>query len=196
MWSKIDEVDVAQDVSLGTAQRIALVGCIGAGKSTLARTLGELLGLEVFHLDRMWWQGGGYRIVGKRTVEAHAMDPESFLRLQEGLVVQYQWIIDGGRADLNVRLERADTVIFLDLPRRTCMWRIVKRTGTPRSDYPPDVEESWRWMVVLLRWVWSYPKQKRPSMVAAVEKFAAHANVIWCHSASDVHQLEASISSR
>lgn len=186
-------MDVVQDSNLGSAQRIALVGCIGAGKSTLARRLGELLCLEVFHLDRMWWQGGGYRIVGKKTSEAHAMDTEAFLRLQEGLASQDRWIIDGGRANLGVRLARADTVIFLDLPRRTCMWRVAKRTGSPRSDYPPDVQESWRWMVLLLRWVWSYPKQKRPGMVAAVDEYAGHANVIWCRSASDVNQLVESI---
>jgi adenylate kinase family enzyme len=187
-------VDAAQDSSLRSAQRIALVGCIGAGKSTLARTLGESLRLEVFHLDRLWWQGGGYQIVGQKTADAHAMDPEAFLRLQEGLVSQDQWIIDGGRADLSVRLARADTVIFLDLPRWTCMWRVVKRTGSPRSDYPPDVQESWRWMMVLLRWVWTYPKQKRPGMIAAVEERAGYANLIWCRSTSEIRQLVQSIS--
>ena len=113
---------------------------------------------------------------------------------QEGLVSQDRWIIDGGRADLSVRLARADTVIFLDLPRPTCPWRVVRRTGSPRCDYPPDVQESWRWMVVLLRWIWSYPKKKRPGMVAAIEEFGENANVLWCRSVSDVRQLVESIS--
>jgi adenylate kinase family enzyme len=183
-----------RDFGLVSAQRIAIVGCVGAGKSTLARTLGELLHLGVFHLDRMWWQDGRYRIVGKKTADAHAMDPQAFRRLQEGLASQEQWIIDGGRADLSVRLARADTVIFLDLPRRTCMWRVVRRTGSARSDYPPDVQESWRWLVVLLRWVWSYPKGKRPGVVATIEEFGGNANVLWCRSASDVRRLVESIS--
>jgi adenylate kinase family enzyme len=170
------------------------MGCVGAGKSTLARNLGGLLHLEVFHLDRMWWRGGGYRIVGKKSADAHAMDPEAFLRLQQGLVSKDRWVIDGGRADLRVRLARADTIIFLDLPRRTCMWRVAKRTGSPRFDYPPDVQESWRWMVVLLRWIWSYPKQKRPGMITAIEEYAGHANVIWCRSASDVRHLVENLS--
>jgi adenylate kinase family enzyme len=182
-------VNFDQGAKLGSARRIALLGCIGAGKSTLARTLGELLHLEVIHLDRLWWQGSGYRIVGRKTADAHGMDPQAFRQLQEELAAKDRWIIDGGRADLGVRLARADSVIFLDLPRPTCMWRIVRRTGSPRSDYPPDVQESWRWMVVLLRWVWSYPKQKRPAMIASVEECAGNANVIWCRSASDVRQL-------
>jgi cytidylate kinase len=76
-------VDTHQDPGLASARRIAMVGCIGAGKSTLARTIGELLHLEVFDLDRMWWQGSGYRIVGKTTADAHAMDPQAFRRVQE-----------------------------------------------------------------------------------------------------------------
>jgi adenylate kinase family enzyme len=109
-------------------------------------------------------------------------------------VSQDRWIIDGGRADLNLRLARADTVIFLDLPRRACIWRVVRRTGSPRSDYPPDVQESRSWMVQLLRWVWSYPKKKRPGIVAAIDEFGGDANVLWCRSASDVRQLVESIS--
>jgi adenylate kinase family enzyme len=176
-------------MALGTAKRIAILGSIGAGKSTLARILGERLGLEVFHLDRMWWQGGGYRIVGAETVAAHTMDDESFRQLQVELADRDRWIIDGGRADLSVRLSKADTVIFLDLPRRTCMWRIMKRTGRPRADYPPDVRESWRWMWLLLRWVWSYPKDKRPGMVSNIEKYAANARLVHCRSKADVVRL-------
>jgi len=38
--------------------RIAVIGSPGAGKSTLARKLGQALGLEVHHLDRLYWQPG------------------------------------------------------------------------------------------------------------------------------------------
>lgn len=43
-------------------QRVAVVGCIGSGKSTVARALGTTLGIPVFHLDSFWWQPGRYRI--------------------------------------------------------------------------------------------------------------------------------------
>ena len=38
-------------------ERILMIGCGGAGKSTLARALGEKLGLPVVHLDKLWWTG-------------------------------------------------------------------------------------------------------------------------------------------
>jgi hypothetical protein len=39
-------------------------------------------------------------------------------------------------------------------------------------------------MLVLLRWIWNYPKRKRPSMIADIDEHARHANVIRCRSAS------------
>lgn len=96
---------------ISIVKRIAIVGCIGAGKSTLARQLGHRLGIEVIHLDRLWWQPGPYRIKGKRTVAARTLAPGEFRKLQERLAAQDSWIIDGGAADLSVRLSRADTVV-------------------------------------------------------------------------------------
>jgi len=183
------EVKNGEAMAFGSAKRIAVVGCVGAGKSTVARTLGEMLDLEVFHLDRLWWQGGGYRIIGPDTAASHAMDDKAFRELQEELISRDSWIIDGGRADLDLRLARAGVVVFLDLPRRTCTWRIIKRTGRPRADYPPDVKESWRWMWVLIRWVWTYPRDKRTGMLLSIEEYAAHAKLIHCRSKSDVQHL-------
>jgi len=39
-------------------KRIIIIGSGGAGKSTLARALGERLGLPVVHLDAQFWQAG------------------------------------------------------------------------------------------------------------------------------------------
>src|SRR6478672_10266145 len=52
----------------GAVERIAVIGGIGAGKSTLARELGARLELPVVHLDRLWWTDGAYRITGAETV--------------------------------------------------------------------------------------------------------------------------------
>ena len=34
--------------------KVLIVGCGGAGKSTLARAMGERFGLPIVHLDRLW----------------------------------------------------------------------------------------------------------------------------------------------
>ena len=159
-------------------ERVAIVGCIGAGKSTLARELGSRLGLPVVHLDRMWWHEGQY-VIEPSAIETHTVPRDEYHALQRSLVEGDRWIIDGGVDGLEIRLSRADTVIFLDLPVVLCAWRTVRRTGTPRADYPSQVRESWRWTVHLVRWIlWTFPRHRRPSIVAGLHRHRDHLSVI------------------
>jgi adenylate kinase family enzyme len=161
-----------------TPERIAILGCIGAGKSALGRELGDRLGLPVIHLDKLWWTDGNYVITGRATAQEHALAPAAFRDLQDNVTKQARWIIDGDTSSLDVRLRRADTVILLDLPRWICAWRVLRRTGAKRDDYPPNVRESWRWTVTLLDWILrKYPSRRR-HILAAISEHAAHADVV------------------
>lgn len=121
-------------------ERIAVVGCIGAGKSTVARALGQTIGTEVFHLDRYWWQPGRYRVTGPETVATKTMEPAEYRRLEQQIVAGERWIVDGDAANKDLRLARADTVVFLDLPRWLCLWRLFKRHLKGSYDYPDGVK--------------------------------------------------------
>jgi adenylate kinase family enzyme len=85
-------------------QRIAIIGSAGTGKSTLARRLGELTGLNVIHLDALYWRPGWV-----------APPDEEWDTIVEEIASQENGITDGnyGRT-MEPRLERADTVVFLD----------------------------------------------------------------------------------
>jgi 8-oxo-dGTP diphosphatase len=160
-------------------QRVAIVGCIGAGKSTLARTLGERLGHEVVHLDRHWWEDSAYVIRGRSTARDRTMSPDDFRHLQQRVVAGRSWIVDGDASCLDVRLSRADTIIFMDLPIWLCAWRVLRRPRAPRLDYPPGVVESWRWTAVLLHWImWNYPRHRRRDIEQAVADYGMHARVV------------------
>ena len=39
-------------------KRVLIIGCGGAGKSTLARKLGDMTGIPVVHLDKLYWRPG------------------------------------------------------------------------------------------------------------------------------------------
>ena len=148
---------------------MAVTGCIGAGKSTLARQLGTLLDLPVIHLDRLWWDDAAYRITGSETVAAHTMPADEFRQLQLDLANGDRWIIDGGYIpDLDTRLPSADTIVFLDLPRHLCLWHLLRRHNRRRSDYPDDVREGIGWLLLLVRWIYRYPSQKRPAIELAI----------------------------
>ena len=97
--------------------RIAIIGCGGSGKSHLARSLGRHLGIKPVHLDALYYDQ-----------DWKPLDQESFADLQRTLVAQAHWIIDGNYASpLPIRLQAADTVIFLDLPGWACLWGILQR---------------------------------------------------------------------
>ena len=145
-------------------RRIAIIGPGGAGKTTLARELGRLLGLEVIHLARLVWQPGW--------VEP---DPERWAALNAELVARDAWVIDGnyGRT-MRKRLERADTIVFLDThPLRACA-RVLRRwlryRGRSRPDLPEGCPE--RFDLPFLRWIWTY-RRRLPNLDARLEEARA-----------------------
>ncbi|MCF8887656.1 topology modulation protein [Priestia megaterium] len=99
-------------------KRVLVMGVSpGVGKSTFAKKLGEKLDLEVYHLDSLYWQPGWTE-----------RDNDSFRELQEHIVKKDSWIIDGNYSNsYDLRVKRADTVIYLELPLIVCMYRVIKR---------------------------------------------------------------------
>lgn len=135
-------------------KRVAIIGSGGAGKTTLAHALGEKTGLPVVHLDRLYWNAGW--------VETPY---EKWLGRQNSFLAQDCWIVDGNYGStMDVRLAAADTVIFLDLPRLRCLWRIFKRRLKYHNRSRPDMTEDCpeRLTGEFLRFVWTYPETRRP----------------------------------
>ena len=112
-------------------RRVLIIGPCGSGKSTLARELAPRLGLPLTHMDQLGWQAGW---VETEKAELHA-------RLAE-VVAQNEWLIEGNYGStIAPRLERADTVIYLDFPIRLCLWRLVRRIITHRGRSRPDMPD-------------------------------------------------------
>lgn len=111
--------------------RVLVIGPCGSGKSTLARELAPRMGLPLVHMDQLGWQAGW--------VETER--PELHRRVADA-VAEERWLIEGNYGStLAPRLERADTVIYLDFPIRLCLSRLVKRIITHRGRSRPDMPE-------------------------------------------------------
>ena len=139
--------------SLHKLNRIVIIGCPGSGKSTLARELGEKLDLTVVHLDRLWWKKGWENVSRE----------EFDTRLDKAMAME-KWIIDGNYSrTLDVRLQRCDTVIYLDFNRWLCLWgmcqRVLGNYGKVRPDMSSGCPERFDWEFV--KFIWNFNKNNR-----------------------------------
>ncbi len=120
-------------------KRIMVIGCCGAGKTTLSRNLGKILSLGVTHLDQHYWKA-----------EWTETPADIWAEQVKNLAAHDSWILDGNYSGtMDIRLQRADTVIFLDYATPVCLWRIMKRVwkyrGRERPDMPPGCRERFDW---------------------------------------------------
>lgn len=150
-------------------ERILIIGCGGAGKSTLARQLGEKLELPVVHLDKLFWKPGW--------VEENSEEFDRKLAIE---LEKTKWIIDGNfNRTMPQRLSKCDTIIYLDFSRWACLWGVAKRIITTYGTVRPDMGEGCpeRLDLDFLCWVWNYNKDKRQRNYRLLNE-AAHAEKI------------------
>ena len=166
-------------------ERVVVLGCSGAGKSELARRLGEREGLPVVHLDVLFWRPGWEL----------APEEEARSRLRTAIGTQ-RWIIEGNflpKPDpaADPRFSRADTVIFLDLPRRTCLRRVLARVAADRGGRRPDLPEGCDEGadLELLRWIWRYPRRNRPRVLQLLAGLAPGVAVHHLRSPTEVRRF-------
>jgi adenylate kinase family enzyme len=134
-------------------KRVMIVGCGGSGKSTLARRLAEKTGLPIIHIDQIYWTPGW---VNRSREETRRMVGEP----TQGS----EWIFEGNNASsFDLRIAKADTVIFLDFPTWLCLFRVLKRIighyGRDRPDKADGCLEGLDWK--FLKWIVVYRKNHR-----------------------------------
>ena len=101
-------------------QRISVIGSSGSGKTTVARALAQRLDLPYLELDSVFHLPGW-----------QPRPDEDFREIVRQFVAGERWVVDGnytshGVAD--VVWPRADTVVWMDPPRRVVMRRVIGRT--------------------------------------------------------------------
>jgi adenylate kinase family enzyme len=148
--------------------RIAIMGCGGSGKSHLARELGTRLGITPVHLDARYYDQD-WKPLGR----------EAFAGLQRDLVAAPRWIIDGNYAStLPIRLQAADTVIFLDLPGWACLLGILQRQVRHGGGQHQANGEYNRITWNFVRYIIGYRKTMAPRVGTLIAEHADGAQVI------------------
>lgn len=162
-------------------QRILVIGCSGAGKSTLARQLAEQLSLPLIHLDAEYWLPGWQQ-----------PSREAWRAKAAGIAARAQWVMDGNYAGtFDLRMPRADVIVFLDLPRLVCLrgilWRPLRYWGMQRPDMGEGCIERFDWPFV--QYVWSFGDKERPKITAALTSLGAGAKLVHLRSRREVRAL-------
>lgn len=113
-------------------KRVMIIGFSGTGKSTLAAKLGKIMNVKPVHLDAIHWLPNW--VEETRENEIEKLKP---------ILENERWIIDGnyGRLLWNERLEKADTVIFIDVNRFVSFKNAFLRSRKYKNQTRPDMGE-------------------------------------------------------
>ena len=133
-------------------KRIILLGGAGAGKSTLARAIGARTGRPVIVLDDLW--------------QPHWTDAEvpAFRENLRALHAGETWVSDGNFAavSFDIRLPRADLIVWLDRPRWSSAWRAIARVF--RTGEPHQFAD----LAKVLAFIGNFERISRPRIEAAI----------------------------
>ena len=144
--------------------KIAIIGNAGSGKSNFALQLHKKLGLPLYHLDQYFWKPGW---VEPERAEFHVIHNQ--------LCDKESWIIEGiATGCFEYRAQKADILIFIDMPTWLCFYRIFKRLITnfgkeyfSSAKGCPERGPSWKF----LKFVWNFNKDRKPTILSILDQY-------------------------
>ncbi|WP_432832963.1 topology modulation protein [Dactylosporangium sp. CA-092794] len=148
-------------------QRVAIIGAGGAGKTVLANQLSVLLDLPVTHLDAL-----------RYTPTWHLVPEDEFAAAQRVVTATDRWIIDGNSlASMPIRFAAADTIVFLDLPARACLWGVLRRRWRYRGGQHADgVHDRITWS--FLTYIVRFRRRTGPAVRRCIADYGSHAVLV------------------
>jgi adenylate kinase family enzyme len=165
---------------IGRMKRVSVVGNAGSGKSGLSRRIAAALDIPHVELDSIHHLPGWVPI-----------DPDEFIARIGAIASTDDWVIDGNYRTVVVDgpvWRRADTVVWLDLPRRTVMRQVVTRTlrrVIRREELwngnREPLRNLWAWDPYrsIIRWAWTQHDKYQERFGSAMESPAnAHINFV------------------
>ncbi|MGH9125135.1 MAG: DNA topology modulation protein FlaR [Acidimicrobiales bacterium] len=166
-------------------RRVVVTGLAGAGKSTFSKALSAKTGLPLIHLDLHFWKPGWV-----------VPSDDEWREKQRGLLAGDAWIADGNyHATLALRLERADTVVFLDTPWWTCARRaFVRGIRRPPGSVMPEGCDDTAWQRLRDEWgivwrVWRGRSSERERELKIVSQDGQHVDLHVLRSKRSIHEF-------
>jgi CelD/BcsL family acetyltransferase involved in cellulose biosynthesis len=141
-------------------KRIAVTGPAGAGKSRLAREIGRAYGIEVLHLDTLFWRPGW-----------NPTPADEWEATQRRALARDAWVVDAQYDDMIPEwFAAADLVVVVDAAPLRCLWRIgrrrLRREDGPHVPAGSERAPVHRGLATFARGRWHYRRRVRPALVA------------------------------
>lgn len=166
-------------------QRVTIIGNGGAGKSTLAVSLGRATGLPVYHLDRYIW-----------LPNMEAVSEPAFTDAHNEILARDEWLIEGMGYDstIEARFVRSDTIIYIDFPIAIHFLWAVKRSIKSIVVKPEGWADGVQPIAKLgyvFRIIWSVHKKTRPYILALLNSYGGQRTVHHLRSPGDLNAFYA-----
>jgi adenylate kinase family enzyme len=163
-----------------------VVGTSGSGKSTLASQLADILGVPHLELDAIHHQP-----------DWEPLPTDEFRRVVAARAAAGGWVIDGNYGRVrDLVWARADTVVWLDPPKRTVMrrvvWRTLRRVALRRELWNGNRERwqnffTWNPEQSVISWAWhKHAADRAKYAAAAADPANTHLRFIRLASSRDV----------
>lgn len=169
-------------------KRILILGPSGSGKSTVCRRIGKILRIPVVHLDKYYWNPGWVDT-----------PKDEWPDKVEKLIASEAWVMDGNyTSTLVMRTKAADTLIFLEMPRRLSYFRVISRYLRNRGKTRLDVTEGCPEKIDMefVRWIWNYPRTRKPAIFKFLEKMKKTKNVYIFNNQKEIEEFLKALKTR
>jgi len=156
-------------------KKVLIMGCPGAGKAKLAAQLGRITGLDVYHIK------------DDRYSEWHNEDQKQAWREAVAKIIEKDsWIIEGTQSiTYDMRIEAADTVLFIRQKTFDCLSKFIKRgikSYFGRSDGHQRLNKD------MFKKIIAYHKVLKPLVDDLIEKNKSHLDVIFFDTEQDIEK--------
>lgn len=152
--------------------KVHIIGSVGSGKTTMARALKTILNIPHIELDNVVWIRDS---TGDRRRDLEDRD-----NLLHSYVQKNHWIIEGVHISwVNTSIENADIIIFLDIPYRIRIYRIIRRfilqkLGKESANYKPTLSMFFN----MFRWNRDFEKKSRGTILTQLQPYREKVHIL------------------
>ncbi|MEC0203301.1 DNA topology modulation protein FlaR [Paenibacillus lautus] len=159
--------------------RIHIIGSVGSGKTTLARTLSAQYNIPYYELDNVVWERAD-----SDDIRRSAADRDTLLL---SIVNKKYWIIEGAHLNwVNPSFCRADLIVFLNPSYSTITYRIItrfikQRLRLEQAHYTP----TWDMFKKMFEWSAAFQREGKHQIQETLEDYPGKVVVV-----KDLKQLK------